>query len=497
MVINKTEEKIKELTDAMEQELDSVYKGDEYKNWLDCASKFPNYSINNQLLIMSQRDDATRVCGFHKWKEFNRQVNKGAKGIYILAPQQHKTMMKQPVLDENGATKLDEEGKPVTEEKPRVYTTYRPVAVFDVSDTSGEPLPEFKVKELTGKVENYPAIVAALKQISPVPVEFKDIEGSAKGYFSSANQCIVIKTGMDELQVIKTLAHEVSHSLLHDRFNPRLEGVENEFNKTRPVKEIEAESCAYIFCKNLGLDTSDYSLKYVAKWEKDPDMKAFKKSLDDIRLTALHLIDKTNKLLLDKDKEITQDFEITETSDAFKKGDNFAIWDNKKDDYLVKDGAVVTFETEEAARNYLDNMQTKPKLKDISLGFRINECGEYPNSGITYSFFELDEALQVYKDMPNTSMGKGLSVVLHCNEDKFIDGMEYQLAHFGKFCPEARDLLKEFKDYPQINDVLDKTENAFAAREQDKRLSPYQARYINNLQNSVKEDKVKNNDINI
>lgn len=502
MATNKTEEKVKELTDTMEQELSAIYNGDEYKNWLDCASKFPNYSINNQLLIMSQREDATRVCGFHKWKEFNRQVDKGAKGIYILAPQQHKTMMKQPVLDENGVTKLDEDGKPITEEKERVYTTFRPVVVFDVSDTSGEPLPEFKAKELSGKVENFSTIIEALKSISPVPVEFEDIQGGAKGYFSPDKQRIAIKNGMDELQIIKTLAHEVSHSLLHDRFNPRLEGVENEFNKTRPVKEIEAESSAYIFCKNLGLDTSDYSLKYVVGWEQDPDMKAFKNSLDVIRLTASHLINKTNELLLERDKEIekeiTPDFEITETSDAFEKGDNFAIWDNKKDDYLIVDGTVVTFETKEQAEKYLNNMD-KPKLKDISLEFRVNECGEYPNNGITYSFFELDEALQVYKDMPDTSMGKGLSIVLHCNEDKFIDGMEYQLAHFGKFCPDARDLLEGFKNYPQINEALDKAEKSFIpSREQDKKLSPYQTRYMNNLQNSInKKDKAKNNDINI
>jgi len=283
------QEKLKALTDKLEQGVKNVYESDRYKNYLGVMSKFHFYSFRNSLLIMLQNPDATHVAGFNTWKTtFNRSVNKGEKGLQILAPAPYRMKVTMEKID--GITQkpvLDHSGKPVTEEVEITKPSFRSVYVFDVSQTSGEPLPQL-ITELTGSVVHYNAFFESLKSVSPFPMEFEELQSGAKGYCDPANQKIVIKTGMSELQNIKTAVHEITHADLHGGQANLSLGEK----KDRRTKEVEAESVAFVVCSHFCIDTSDYSFAYVAGWSSDKELNVLKSSLDTIQKQAGQLIDK-------------------------------------------------------------------------------------------------------------------------------------------------------------------------------------------------------------
>lgn len=271
--MKKDNEKIKEITEQLEQGVKEVYESDKYKDYLNFVSKFYDYSVNNIILIMMQKPDASLVAGYKAWQtKFKRQVRRGEKGITILAPCPHK--FKKEVEDENGN---------VTEKEVQ-YTTFRATTVFDISQTDGEDVPHY-VTALTGEVDNYENLLDKLKAVAPVEVGFEEIKTGAHGYFHLEEKRIAINQGMSQQQTIKTLIHEISHAILHDRET----GEEKDADKH--TREVQAESVAYTVCNMLGLDTSDYSFGYVASWSKGKEVKELNASMEVIRKTAKELIE--------------------------------------------------------------------------------------------------------------------------------------------------------------------------------------------------------------
>ena len=259
---------IEEITKQLEQGVKDVYESERYKAYLDFMSKFYDYSVNNIILIMMQKPEASLVAGYQAWKtKFKRQVRKGETGITILAPCPKKF------------TKTIENEDGTTEEKEIKYMSFRACTVFDISQTDGEEVPSY-VDMLKGDVDKYEELLLKLKQISPVSVDFEDIEGEANGYFSQIEKRIAIANDMSEQQTIKTLIHEIAHAKLHDKE----EGIEKDAD--RRTKEVQAESIAYTVCKMIGLETSEYSFGYVAGWSKGKEVKELNASMEVIRKTA-------------------------------------------------------------------------------------------------------------------------------------------------------------------------------------------------------------------
>ncbi len=232
-------QKVKEITDRLEEGLKELFESEKYKNYLATMSKFHNYSFNNTLLISLQKPDASLVCGYKAWqKNFNRHVKKGEKAIRILAPAPYKIKEERDKIDPvTGEMVFDENGMPQKEEVEVKIPAFRVVSVFDVSSTEGEPLPELEAQELLSTVEGYEDFIRAVTYIAPVPVSFEDIPGDAKGYFSTEENRIAVQEGMSESQTLKTLVHETAHSMLHNK-----EANQDIFApaKDRNTKEVEA-----------------------------------------------------------------------------------------------------------------------------------------------------------------------------------------------------------------------------------------------------------------
>ncbi len=241
----KTEkQKVKEITDKLEEGLKELFESEKYKSYLSTMSKFHNYSFNNTLLIALQRPDATLVAGYQAWqRNFNRHVNKGERGIRILAPAPYKIKEERDKLDPvTGEVVLDKDGMPQTEEVEIKIPAFRAVSVFDVAQTDGEPIPELEAKELLSTVEGYEDFIKAITFVAPVPVSFEDIPGDSKGFFRPTEKRIAVQEGMSESQTLKTMVHETAHSMLHDK----------EVNKDilapakdRNTKEVEALYSAF------------------------------------------------------------------------------------------------------------------------------------------------------------------------------------------------------------------------------------------------------------
>ncbi|WP_428257563.1 antirestriction protein ArdA [Gallibacter sp. Marseille-QA0791] len=287
----KPADKLKEITDRLEQGITELFESERYKEYLRVMSKFHNYSFNNTLLIAMQKPDASLVAGFSSWKNnFGRNVMKGEKGIKIIAPSPFTVKQEVEKTDpQTGKPIIGKDGKPVTEEKEIKVPAYKVVSVFDVSQTEGRELPDIAVDELTGDVDRFKDFFAALEQASPVPIGFEKIEGGAHGYYHLEEKRIAIDEGMSDLQTLKTAIHEIAHAKLHD-IDLNAPKEEQKPRVDRRTREVEAESVAYTVCQHYGLDTSDYSFGYVAGWSSGKELAELRGSLETIRNTAAEMI---------------------------------------------------------------------------------------------------------------------------------------------------------------------------------------------------------------
>lgn len=311
----KPAEKLKEITDRLEQGIAELFDSERYREYLKVMSKFHNYSFNNTLLIAMQKPDASLVAGFSAWKNnFGRNVMKGQKGIKIIAPSPFKIRQEVEKIDQHTQKPIiGKDGKPVTEEKEVKIPAYKVVSVFDVSQTEGKELPDIAVDELTGDVDRYKDFFAALEKTSPVPIAFENIGGGSHGYYHLEDKRIAINEGMSELQTLKTAIHEIAHAKLHDI---DLNAPKDEQPRVdRRTREVEAESVAYTVCQHYGLDTSDYSFGYVAGWSSGRELSELKSSLETIRSAAAEIINSIDENLAElqkaQDKEQTAGQEQT------------------------------------------------------------------------------------------------------------------------------------------------------------------------------------------
>ncbi len=294
---NNSEEKLKEVTDRLEQGISELFDSERYTDYLRVMSKFPQYSLRNTVLIAMQAPDASHIMGFEAWKApaIGRHVKANEKGIRIIAPIKVKKQVekidpdtKQPVLDMNG--------KPVIEETEIVIPKFKVVCVYDVAQTEGKELPTL-ADELTGDVEQYKDFFAAIEKSSPFAIGFEALSGNRKGGCFYDERRIAINEGMSELQNVKTAIHEIAHASLHDIDKDAPE------RPDRRTREVEAESIAYAVCQHYGLDTSDYSFGYVAGWSSGRELSELKGSLETIHTTAAKLIETIDGHLAEIQKE--------------------------------------------------------------------------------------------------------------------------------------------------------------------------------------------------
>ena len=293
----KYKERLKEITDSIEQGIRELFQSDRYMQYLRTMSRFHRYSVNNTILIYMQKPDATLVAGFNKWHDqFSRNVMRGEKGIRIIAPTPFKKKIEEEKLDPN--TKLpvlDESGNVIMEEKEIKIPMYKVVSVFDVLQTEGKPLPTL-ASNLTGNVQQYEVFMEALRRSSPVPMGFKAMEPNMDGYFSETNQRIAIRTGMSEVQTVSASVHEITHATLHNYEQARLAAAQSDKTaeppkpKDRRTEEVEAESVSYAVCQYYGIQTGENSFGYIATWSKGKELPELRASLETINRTASGLI---------------------------------------------------------------------------------------------------------------------------------------------------------------------------------------------------------------
>ena len=338
-------ERLREITEGIEQGIKELFESEKYMRYLSVMSRFHRYSVNNTMLIYMQRPDATLVAGYNKWKnQFERHVKRGEHGITIIAPTPYKKKIEEQKLDQDTkAPMLDKDGKVIMEEKEIEIPLFRPVKVFDVSQTDGKPLPEL-ASSLSGNVQNYEVFMEALRRSAPVPIEFEPMAANMDGYFSSDQQRIALRPGMSEVQTVSAAIHEIAHSKLHDpkraepepawkvvmvsdggtrknysqgfateveaeqfaadadwryvdenQFEWRLEveedhSAEIQAAKDRRTEEVQAESISYAVCQYYGIETGDNSFGYIASWSQGKELKELRASLEVINKTAGELI---------------------------------------------------------------------------------------------------------------------------------------------------------------------------------------------------------------
>jgi len=439
-------ERLREITDGIEQGIKELFESEKYMRYLSVMSRFHRYSVNNTMLIYMQKPDATLVAGYNKWKDqFERHVKKGEHGITIIAPTPYKKKIEEQKLDpDTKAPILDKDGKIVTEEKEIEIPMFRPVKVFDVSQTDGKPLPEL-ASSLSGNVPNYEAFMEALRRSAPVPITFEAMAADTDGYFSADHQKIAIRQGMSEVQTVSATVHEIAHSKLHDPkkyemlpswkvvqeseggtkhdfkldFATKKEAEqfasdmdwryvdENQFEwrlaveedptaeklaiKNRHTEEVEAESISYAVCKYFGIETGENSFGYIASWSQGKELKELRASLETINKTSGTLISDIERHY----KEICKERGI--------------------DPHAKVEPEPAPIEQPEDAAKVSDRQQTG------DLTYYVAECMEFPNLGEYHDNLSLEEAIRIYQEIQAERMNgiKGIGFELK-------DGSDYE-----------------------------------------------------------------------
>ena len=441
----KPADKLKEITDRLEQGIKELFDSDRYKEYLRVMSKFHNYSFNNTLLIAMQKPDASLVAGFQSWKNnFKRNVVKGEKGIKILAPSPFKIKQEMEKIDP--ATQkpvIGADGKPVKEEKEITIPAFKVVSVFDVSQTEGKELPDIAVDMLTGDVECFKDVFAALEKTSPVPIGFEKIEGNSHGYYHLEEKRIAIDEGMSELQTIKTAIHEIAHAKLHD-IDPNAPKEEQAGRPDRRTREVQTESVAYAVCQHYGLDTSDYSFGYVAGWSSGRELDELKSSLETIRSTAAEIINSIDEHLQEiqkeRDKEQGQKGTTIEAAEPDK--DIFSIYQLKRGD-----------ETRDFRFEPYDRLAATGHTADRANYDLIYTAELTPGTSLEdiYTRFNIDHP----KDFKGHNLSVSDVVVLHQNGQDtahYVDSSGYRQVPEFLQPPEKENPLKHVEDTIEQND---------------------------------------------
>lgn len=429
-------QRMKEITERLEQGVKDIFTSEMYANYLRTMSQFHSYSFNNTLLIHLQKPEASLVAGYQTWqKKFHRQVRRGEKGIQIIAPAPIRT--REEIEKVDPATMepvLKPDGTPEMEEVEYTIPRFRVTTVFDIAQTEGEPLPELETPELLGSVENYEIFMQAIRDISPAPIRFDEIESGAKGYYSSVDKEIVIQESMSESQTMKTGIHEVTHAKLHDRDIME----EMDEKKDQMTREVEAESVAYTVCQYFGLDTSDYSFPYIAGWSSDRDMKELRSSMDTIRRVSGEFIDQ----MMNRMQEIQREAQRHQENALFEETqDRYGIYQLREDGdgaayrfmgmaYLQEKGMAVDGADYQFV--YGDELQEGDTLETIYTKFNMDHPADYTGHSLSVS-----DVVILKKDGELTA--------------HYVDSFGYQeLPEFVKQRQKIQEIQAEQKTYPPL-----------------------------------------------
>jgi len=522
LTAEKPAEKIKEITDRLEQGITELFDSERYKDYLRVMSKFHNYSFRNTLLIAMQAPDASLVAGFNAWKNTHgRNVKKGEKGIKIFAPSPYKVKRETAKLDpQTQQPIIGKDGKPVTEEKEITVPAYKVVSVFDVSQTEGREIPSIGADELAGDVDRYKDFFAALEKTSPVPIGFENIEGSSHGYYHLEEKRIAIQESMSELQTLKTAIHEIAHAKLHD-IDLNAPQEEQGDRPDRRTREVQAESVAYTVCQHYGLDTSDYSFGYVAGWSSGKELSELKSSLETIRNTAAEIIDSIDANIA----ELQQAREAEPIAAEQGNADFDKLTPEQQQEITDEVKATLQAGIGEAAPETPDAPAAEPTVTIIwSESAELREGETMPLSRANALFASLDEAQLASPGYDKTKFA--IDYVMDGTPDHYegrqdfgdgdgtlIDHIEKYHAHYennedwdnhllhteGKEALEADKaqrafLLHEFVPYLKLHCALSEMEQAAtAALQSGDSLTPTEAAYHTAVQAYVAECRGKLN----
>lgn len=252
--------KIKEYQEKLLEGVKKLVESKSFEDFLRFSSKFRRYSFGNVLLIWTQRPNATQVAGMKTWNALGRTVRKGEKGIMIFAPFLKK-VMRAVEPDEKFASDVTAQSLEKTdarEKEEQTLSGFKSVYVFDVTQTEGKPLPELEVGKPSMDDGDAEELFRRILKASPVPVDYEEIVGSSNGYYMPKERKIVLSNALTAAQRCKTLLHELAHYLSLDSANA------SDFSRSH--EELIAEGAAYIASAHFGLDSSDYSVPYVASW---------------------------------------------------------------------------------------------------------------------------------------------------------------------------------------------------------------------------------------
>lgn len=291
-------DKVSEAVKNIHEGVKRVFTSEKYLDFLSFAAKFHRYSARNMLLIYLQNPNASYIAGFKAWQKMGASVKKGEKSISIFAPMLIKEKHTQTRTDDEGNVVLNSKGEPETENTETKRLTFRLVNVFDISQTTAEP--PTLVSELQGEDVKADCLIEAIREISEYSICFSDdtddellqVKKSVKGYCNSFMRQIVVRDGMSGIQTAKTLLHEYAHSIFHEDADKTM----------RSANEVEAESTAYILANYFGLDTSEYSMPYIASWSGEKP-EVLENVLSNIQTKVQRVIDDLDPVYTQKVQE--------------------------------------------------------------------------------------------------------------------------------------------------------------------------------------------------
>lgn len=488
----KRQETIDKAIETMNKGVYEYLDSDRFKTLLDTMSKFHDYSLNNTLLILEQNPRATQLAGYNKWQQdFNRQVKRGEKGLMIWMPVEIKVKENHYVLDENGNRILGDDGKFKREEVVVKKRTFKIGYTFDVSQTEqieGKEVIELSpVKELEGNVKDYPTLTKALMEISPVPIKIEAFKASAKGCYNSLTNEIKIQPDMSEAQTIKTMIHEIAHSIVHSDENLNQLKQKNNVEFSKNEKEVQAESIAYIVSSHLGIDTSDYSFPYVATWglSTDPsDLENVKQNLKCIKSTSFDLTSKIDTYMEQLQAQQNQNKEKVQIAINWSENGTVAQYSEESN---IAPGDKLSFaEANELLKRMNDH------LKDTMLGYdkteyeitlyKENDADPYVYSGRydigsengdiidTISDYldwkiehESDQNALLFKNdfIPDVEAGRKLSVKEAKRVDIIFKGMLYRELKYKtiNFTREYFETVDTARDVMRVEEKMDELYN--------------------------------------
>ena len=467
-------ERLREITDGIEQGIKELFESEKYMRYLSVMSRFHRYSVNNTMLIYMQKPDATLVAGYNKWKDqFERHVKKGEHGITIIAPTPYKKKIEEQKLDpDTKAPILDKDGKIVTEEKEIEIPMFRPVKVFDVSQTDGKPLPEL-ASSLSGNVPNYEAFMEALRRSAPVPITFEAMAADTDGYFSADHQKIAIRQGMSEVQTVSATVHEIAHSKLHNQKKIQIANDE-QYQEIELFDKLGLFSNGRIARDNLPEGVYCYDLRGSDYDPGDPvcvEERVVVNHAGSVLLTEPLELTEDGRLMLTEEKGLnftggfstlsqflqkqrkdrhTEEVEAESISYAVCKyfgietGENsfgyIASWSQGKEMKELRASLETINKTSgtlisDIERHYKEickergidpNAKAEPETAPIeqptgNLTYYVAECMEFPNLGEYHDNLSLEEAIRIYQEIPAERMNgiKGIGFELK-------DGSDYE-----------------------------------------------------------------------